>query len=89
LSVVGATLIAVPTLPVVPVAETKFKIGIPALTAIVTVVVAVPALLVTLTVYSVADDVTAGVPEITQVIGLIESPDKSAGDIAQSVIVAP
>jgi hypothetical protein len=55
----------------------------------VTFVEVVPALLVALTVYSVADDVTAGVPEITQVVGLIESPDKSVGDIAQFVIVAP
>jgi hypothetical protein len=55
----------------------------------VTVAVPVPTLFVAMMVYSVADTVTVGVPEITQVVELIESPVGRVVRVLQASIEAP
>lgn len=53
------------------------------------VAVALPPVLLAVTVYEVEDDVTVGVPEMAPVVVENERPDGSDGEIAHEVTVPP
>ena len=63
--------------------------GTASFTSIVTIVEALPPVLLAVTVYAVDGDVVVGVPEIAPVEADNESPAGSAGDIDQVVTVPP
>ena len=87
--VVGATDIATPTLPDVPIALVKLIIGAEAATDMLTVAVVEPTEFVAVTVYEVEVRVAVGVPEITHVVGFIDAHAGSVGDVLHDVITEP
>jgi hypothetical protein len=88
-NVVGMMLILAPTNPLVPVDPEKLITGVFAPIAKMTLVEVGPFEFVATTVKVVEDNVTVGVPLITQVELLIESPAGRATVVEQDVIDAP
>lgn len=63
--------------------------GASSFTKMVTLAVALPPLLLAVTVYEAEDDVAVGVPEMAPVEESSESPDGSAGDTVHEMTVPP
>ena len=63
--------------------------GASSFTKMVTLAVALPPLLLAVTVYEAEDDVVVGVPEMEPVEESSESPDGSAGDTVHEVTAPP
>jgi hypothetical protein len=85
----GAMSIGIPTVPLVPVAPEKLIVGAEAPTLKVTVAVFEREELLAVTVKVDGARVAVGVPEITQVVLLIDAHDGRAGEIVQFEIVSP
>lgn len=87
--VVGATVITLPTTPMVPVEPTKLRNGAEGDTARSIGALVAPTKFVAVIVYDVCATTDVGVPLITQVVLLIVSPEGRAGEVVQELIAAP